>query len=125
MKLIAQSLAALLFTATDIATFAAPSAASPAASPILVYLQFFHRWDTPIDDHAAELFSRIVKPAPNWVEFQRLVPAGGERRALFERHLASFEEAAELIRAEKMSEDLFFDAWYSMPASWTTSSSAP
>ena len=109
----------LTFLAATISIFAAPSVAASAANPVVGYLQFFRRWDTPADDHAAELFSRIVKPAPTWAEVQRLVPRGSETRALFERHLASFEEAADLIRTGRMSEDLFFDAWYAMPGAWT------
>ena len=119
MKRTLKAITGLIFAAATIATFAAPNAAVSTANPVVGYLQFFHRWDTPADDHAAELFSRIVRPAPTWAEFQRLVPAGSERRALFERHLTSFEEAADLIRTGKMSEDLFFDAWYEMPGAWT------
>jgi hypothetical protein len=119
MKPVALIIASLVVGSAASAVRAAPDSPAQAANPVVGYLQFFHRWDTPADDHAAELFGRVVKPAPTFAEFQRLVPIGTESRALFERHLAAFEEAAGLIRSGKMSEDLFFDAWYAMPGSWT------
>jgi hypothetical protein len=82
------------------------------------YLEFFKRWDTPLDDDAARAFSRLVRGSPDFATFQALAPADSEDRRLFHRHNDSFEEAARLIRAGKMREDLFFDAWYAMPQSW-------
>ncbi|MGB8648607.1 MAG: DUF4760 domain-containing protein [Anaerolineae bacterium] len=85
---------------------------------IVAYLEFYKRWETPLDDEAARCFSRVVRNARDFDEFCRLAPAGSDERRLFERHVDSFEEAAPLIRQGQMREDLFFDAWYAMPQSW-------
>lgn len=82
------------------------------------YLEFFRRWDTPLDDEAARAFSRLVRNSPDFESFQVLAPVGSDDRKLFLRHIDSFEEAAGLIREGRMSEDLFFDAWYEMPGAW-------
>ena len=88
------------------------------ADPTVGYLEFFHRWDTPLDDEASRMFSNLVRQSADFETFQTAAPAGSEARALFDRHLASFEEAADLIRSGRMREDLFFDAWYAMPQTW-------
>lgn len=90
----------------------------PLSEQTVAYLEFFRRWDTPLDDRATVFFSGIVRRSLDFETFQTLAPVGSEERALFTRHLASFEEAATLIRAGRMREDLFFDAWYAMPAAW-------
>jgi hypothetical protein len=64
------------------------------------------------------MFSRLRREAPDFKSFQALAPLGSEERQLFDRHLASFEEAAPMIRDGKMNEALFFDAWYGMPEAW-------
>jgi len=89
--------------------------------PTVGYLDFFHRWDTPLDDDASRMFSRLVRQSPDFETFRSLAPAGSEARALFARHLASFEDAADLIQDGRMREDLFFDAWNAMPQTWLRS----
>ncbi|HMA37971.1 MAG TPA: DUF4760 domain-containing protein [Chloroflexia bacterium] len=95
-----------------------PPGATPPSEPTVGYLQFYRRWDTPLDDDATRAFSRLVRNAPDFAAFQALAPAGSEERRLFLRHIDSFEEAAGLLQQGQMSEDLFFDAWYAMPQSW-------
>ena len=85
---------------------------------VLGYLNFFHKWDTPEDDAATRMFSRLLRQAPDFKSFQTLAPLDSAERKLFERHLASFEEAGRLIRNGRMRESMFFDAWYEMPNSW-------
>ncbi len=81
-------------------------------------LEFFQRWETPLDEEAARFYQRVRREAPDFAAFQHLAPAGSTERALFERFLGSFEEAGQLIRAGQMRADLFFDSWYGMPAAW-------
>lgn len=81
-------------------------------------LRFFNRWETPLDNEAHKAYGRLRAAAPDFETFQRLGPPGSEDRRLFERHLASFEDAGQLIRAGEMREDLFFDSWYEMPRAW-------
>jgi hypothetical protein len=81
-------------------------------------LAFFERWETPLDQEAAECYLRVRHEAPDFATFQHLAPAGSAERTLFERFLASFEEAGQLIRAGQMRADLFFDSWYQLPAVW-------
>lgn len=90
----------------------------PGASQTITCLEFFERWETPLDQEAAKLYTRVRHEAPDFAAFQRLAPAGSEERALFERFLGSFEEAGQLIRNGQMREDLFFDSWYALPAAW-------
>jgi hypothetical protein len=92
--------------------------ATTGPDPTVVYLEFFRRWDTPLDDAATRMFSRLVRLAPDFKAFQVVAPPGSEERQLFERHLASFEEAGPLIRSGQMNENLFFEAWYDTPSSW-------
>ena len=95
-----------------------PDPSAALANPTARYLEFFHRWDTPLDDSATRAFSRVVRQATDFKAFTAVAPRGSEERRLFERHLAPFEEAAPLIRSGQMNEDLFFDAWYDTPSSW-------
>ena len=85
---------------------------------VVGYLNFFRKWDTPEDDAATRMFSRLLRQAPDFQSFQALAPQDSAERKLFERHLASFEEAGHLIRNGRMHEGMFFDAWYEMPNSW-------
>ena len=81
-------------------------------------LQFFNRWETPLDNQAHKAYLRLRQAAPDFATFHKLAPAGSEDRRLFERFLGSFEDAGQLIRAGQMSPDLFFDSWYEMPRAW-------
>jgi hypothetical protein len=51
------------------------------AEQTVVYLEFFHRWDTPLDDSAAKSFSRLVRGSPDYATFKTLAPEGSEERA--------------------------------------------
>ena len=97
-----------------------PDGTPPAsgASRTIACLQFFERWETPLDQQAANLYVRLRHEAPDFAGFLRMAPAGSEARALFERFVGSFEEAGRLIREGRMREDLFFDSWYALPAAW-------
>src|SRR5260370_35434662 len=88
------------------------------SSQTIACLQFFNRWETPLDTEAHKAYGRLRQAAPDFEPFQKLAPAGTEDRQLFERHLGSFEEAGRLIRAGQMREDLFFDSWYELPRAW-------
>lgn len=81
-------------------------------------LQFFNRWETPLDNQALKAYGRLRQAAPDFASFQKLAPPGSDDRRLFERHLACFENAGQLIRAGQMREDLFFDSWYELPRAW-------
>ena len=91
---------------------------SSLSSQTIACLQFFNRWETPLDQQAHKAYGRLRKAAPDFESFQRLAPPGSEDRRLFERHLASFDNAGQLIRAGQMREDLFFDSWYELPRAW-------
>ncbi|HET7085428.1 MAG TPA: hypothetical protein VFI23_11700 [Rhizomicrobium sp.] len=94
------------------------SASAELARNVVAYLDFFARWDTPEDDRAAETFHRLMVQAPDFATFDRLAPQGSVERARFERHLASIDEGARLVRQDGMSRDLFLEGWYAMPAAW-------
>ena len=81
-------------------------------------LEFFERWETPLDQEAHQCYLRVRHEAPDFATFQQLAPAHSAERALFERFLGSFEEAGHLIRAGQMRADLFFDSWYALPQGW-------
>ena len=97
-------------------TSSAPLASLPAQT--IACLEFFERWETPLDEQAAKAYRRIQHEAPDFATFQLLAPAGSSERALFERFLGSFEEAGHLIRTGQMRADLFFDSWYDLAAAW-------
>ncbi|GAC1401284.1 MAG: hypothetical protein NVSMB52_15100 [Chloroflexota bacterium] len=88
------------------------------SAPTVAYLEFFRRWDTPLDDRAVKQFATVVRAAPDYNSFCRLVPTGSQERTLLERFFGSFEEAGRMIAAGEMNENLFFDAWYGMPQTW-------
>src|SRR5215813_10646780 len=94
------------------------AAAAPPAAGIVGYLEYFHRWDSPLDDRAHETFVELLKRAPDFEAFRKAAPPGSEQRRLFDRFLANFEDAAALVRAGKMNEDLYFNAWYSTARIW-------
>ncbi len=83
-------------------------------------LQFFTRWETPLDNQAHKAYIRLRQAAPDFERFARLAPAGSDDRRLFERYLGSFEDAGRLIRAGQMRADLFFDSWYELPRAWVS-----
>ena len=85
-----------------------PSTSSSAQT--IACLEFFERWETPLDEEAARFYQRVRREAPDFTTFQRLAPAGSAERALFERFLGSFEEAGQLIHSGQMRADLFFDS---------------
>ena len=88
------------------------------SSQTIACLQFFNRWETPLDNQAHKAYGRLRQAAPDFESFQKLAPPGSEDRRLFERHLASFDDAGRLIRAGEMRQDLFFDSWYELPRAW-------
>jgi len=90
----------------------------PLPTQTITCLEFFQRWETPLDQQAAKIYMRVRNEAPDFAVFQRFAPAGSEERILFERFLSSFEEAGQLIRDGQMRADLFFDSWYALPAAW-------
>jgi hypothetical protein len=94
------------------------SASASLSDQTIACLRFFNRWETPLDNEAYKAYGRLREAAPDFETFQKLAPPGSRDRGLFERHLASFEDAGRLIRAGEMREDLFFDSWYGLPAAW-------
>jgi hypothetical protein len=107
---------ALMLVAT--AVFGPTAATAGPASNVVAFLGFFARWDTPEDDRAAEAFYQLMVKAPDFATFDRLAPQGSVERARFERHLASIDDGARLVRQGRMFEDLFLEGWYAMPAAW-------
>jgi hypothetical protein len=93
--------------------------AASLSDQTIACLRYFNSWETPLDKAAYKAWGRLWAAAPDFDTFQRLAPPGSEDRRLFERFLASFEDAGRLIRAGKMREDLFFDSWYELPRAWT------
>ncbi len=81
-------------------------------------LNFFSKWETPLDLQAAKVYRGIRSEAPDFDTFKLRAPAGSEDRRMVERFFASFEDAGNLIRAGQMREDLFFDSWYNLPSAW-------
>lgn len=94
------------------------TASTTLSHQTIACLHFFNRWETPLDNDAHQAFLRLREAAPDFETFQKLAPPGSRDRGLFERHLASFEDAGRLIRAAEMREDLFFDSWYELPRAW-------
>jgi hypothetical protein len=97
-----------------------PASAKSLSEQTIACLEFFPRWETPLDIEAAKAFQRIRQTAPDFETFRKLAPPHSPDRELVERLWASFEDAGQLIQAGQMREDLFFDSWYELPKAWTT-----
>lgn len=85
-------------------------AAPPTRAQALVFLQYAHAWDTPEDDRAVELVRRLS--ATDGAAFLGAVKPGSEERALVDRYLRSFDQAALLLEGGAMAPAIYFDAWY-------------
>ncbi len=94
------------------------TAPASQSAQTIACLHYFNRWETPLDNAAHKAYGRLRQAAPDFETFQKLAPPGSEDRRLFERHLACFEDAGQLIRAGQMRADIFFDSWYELPRAW-------
>ncbi|HYM36259.1 MAG TPA: hypothetical protein VET48_12725, partial [Steroidobacteraceae bacterium] len=96
----------------------AHAAAAPSSQQVVVFLDFYRRWDTLDQDHAAEAARQILHGVHDFEAFALKAPRDSEARRLFLLHFASFEDAAQLVRTGEMNEQLLYEGWYALPDSW-------
>lgn len=84
----------------------------------IVTLEYFPRWETPLDSAAHKAMIQLAHDCPDFAAFSKIAPAGSELRANLLRFCDCFEDAAGLIRAGRMNESVFFNSWYDVPGYW-------
>jgi hypothetical protein len=109
--------------ALTVALCSSALAATQDAGAVVAFIDFYKRWDTPEQDRATETFRKALRDVNDYEAFRRSAPPGSDTRRYFLMHLDSFEDAARLIRAGKLREDLMYEGWYAMPDNWTLAAS--